>query len=291
MGDIARLSIHDEDKLYKLLGINAELLIDHAWGWEPTEIATIKQYKPESNSISSGQVLSEPYDAIKGKLIVREMTELLVLDLVRKGLVTRQITLTINYDRESIICDYKGSSLKKSTYTVSRTGRRYTGEVSTDYYGRITPKHAHGTGNIDHYTSSTRTIVDSMMNLYDQITDPDLLIRRVTIAACGIISEKDIPKDGPVQLDLFTDYAAEAQEKAILKAAEAKERRLQQATIALQERFGKNAVLKGMNFLDGGTTIARNSQIGGHSSGESGKLIDKKRTASVPQHKDVKKND
>ncbi len=269
MGDIARLSIRNEELLYQSLGINAELLIDHAWGWEPARISDIKAYRPETNSISSGQVLPEPYNAVDGKLIVREMTELLVLDLVRKNLVTKQVTLTLNYDRESLIVLNAGAGAKKPVYGVAKTGKPYTGTVGTDYYGRICPKHAHGTGNLDRYTSSGRAIVNAMMELYDRITDPDLLIRRVTIAACGLIPEKDIPEEAPFQLDLFTDYAELERKKEEAKAAEAKEKRLQKATLLMQERFGKNAVLKGMNLQEKATTIERNGMVGGHRAGDS----------------------
>lgn len=270
MGDVARLSVRNEDLLYRTFGINAELLIDHAWGWEPTLISAIKAYRPESNSISSGQVLPEPYDAMDGKLIVREMTELLVLDLVRKNVVTKQIALTLNYDRESLILLREGRTPEDAVYGVAKTGKPYKGTVGTDYYGRVCPKHAHGTGSLDHYTSSGRAIVKAMMDLYDRITDPDLLIRRVTVAACGLIPESEIPEEGPVQLDLFTDYAALERKKEEEKAAEAKEKRLQQATLTMHERFGKNAVLKGMNLFEKGKTVERNAQIGGHRAGDDG---------------------
>jgi len=269
MGDIARLSIRNEELLYQSMGINAELLIDHAWGWEPARISDIKAYRPETNSISSGQVLPEPYNAVDGKLIVREMTELLALDLVRKNLVTKLITLTLNYDRESLIVLNAGNGAKKPVYGVAKTGKPYTDTVGTDYYGRVCPKHAHGTGNLDRYTSSGRAIVNAMMELYDRITDPNLLIRRVTVAACGLIPEKDIPKEAPVQLDLFTDYAELERRQEETKAAEAKEKRLQKATLLMQERFGKNAVLKGMNLQEKATTIERNGMVGGHRAGDS----------------------
>ena len=267
MGDIARLSVLDESQLYAALGINAELLIDHAWGWEPTDIATIKSYQPESSSLSSGQVLKEPYTADKGRLIVREMTELLVLDLVRKGVVTKQVTLTIGYDRTSIKYEYQGKKLQDSIFTVAKTGKRYMGKVGLDMYGRPCPKHAYGTGNLDHWTSSTAAIMDTMMALFDRIVDTDLMIRRVNVVACNLISEDEIPEEGPEQLDLFTDYEALEREKAERKAAEEKERNLQRATLLIQERYGKNAMLKGMNFLEGGTTRERNGQIGGHRAG------------------------
>ena len=262
MGDVARLSVHNEGALYKAMGINAELLIDHAWGWEPTDIATIKSYRPETTSLSSGQVLKEPYDYDKGRLIVREMTELLVLDLVRKAVVTKQMVMTIGYDRESLI-----EGPDKKTYTVKKTGKIYTGKVSPDLYGRPHPNHAHGTGNIDHYTSSTNAIMDVMMELYDRITDPDLLIRRVNIAACNLIPETDIPEEDPEQMSLFVDYEAVDKAKRERKDAEERERKLQRAELYIQDRFGKNAILKGMNFFEGGTTRERNEQIGGHRAG------------------------
>ena len=255
LGDVARASLDPvfEALLYKVFGINAELIIDHAWGWEPVTVDIIKQYRPSTNSISSGQVLHCPYDFDKGRLIVREMTELLVLDLVRKRLVTKQIVLNIGYDRESLTGD---------------RGKNYTGPVAMDHYGRKVPKHAHGTGNIDHYTSSTHAIMETVLELYDRVVHKDLLIRRVNIAACNLISEDDIPEDKPLQLDMFTDYEAVDREKKAQQAAEEKERKLQRVTLAIQDRFGKNAMLKGMNLMEGGTTIDRNGQIGGHKAGD-----------------------
>jgi len=268
MGDIARLSRTNEDALYKALGVKAEIVIDHAWGWEPTELATIKSYRPSTNSLSSGQVLKEPYTAELARLIVREMTELLVLDLVRKYVVTKKLTLTIGYDRTSLSLLRRGKTAKEDVYKVESTGQVYTGKITKDHYGRIIPYHAHGTGNIDHWTSSTKDIVDTMMQLYDRIINPDLLIRRINICACNLIYEKDIPADtAPVQLELFVDYEAIERQQAEKKRKEDREKALQRATLMLQDRFGKNAVLKGMNLMDGGTTIERNGQIGGHSAG------------------------
>lgn len=264
MGDVARLSIQDEDRLYDEFGINAELLIDHAWGWEPTDIATIKSYKPEANSISSGQVLMEAYDTEKGRLIVKEMTELLVLDLVRKNLVTKQVVLTVVYDRDSLNVMRQGKTAKDCIYTVVKTGKRYTGEVMLDPYGRIMPKSAHGSANIEKYTSSTHKIMSAMIELYDKIIDPDLLVRRFYVVAAGVIHESEIPPEEPEQMNLFTDYSKRDNERAQEKIAEEKERRIQKATLLLQEKFGKNAVLKGMNLNEGATTIQRNGQIGGH---------------------------
>ena len=255
MGDVARASLDPvmENVLYKTFGINAELIIDHAWGWEPVTVDVIKQYRPSTNSISSGQVLHCPYDLEKGRLIVREMTELLVLDLVRKHVVTKQLVLDIGYDRESLVGD---------------RGKKYTGPVAMDHYGRLVPKHAHGTGNIDHYTSSTHAIMETVLAIYDKVVHKDLLIRRVNIAACNLIAENDIPDEKPQQLDMFTDYEALDREKQARKAAEEKERKLQRVTLSIQDRFGKNAMLKGMNLVEGGTTIERNGQIGGHKAGD-----------------------
>ena len=261
MGDVAMLSEKNEDALYNALGINAELVIDHAWGWEPTDIKTIKAYKPADTSISSGQVLMEPYDTQKARLIVHEMTELLVLDLVKKGLVTKKLELTVNYDRTSVIPDGK-------SYKVASTGKKYRGTVGTDYYGRPCPKHAHGTGNLDRWTSSTRRITECMLELYDRIIDPELTVRRINIAACGLIRKSEIPDDAPEQLSLFVDYEELEKKKEAEKKADDKEQRIQDAAIRLQEKFGKNAVLKGMNLLEGATTIQRNGQIGGHAAGQ-----------------------
>ena len=254
MGDVARASLDPflEERLYKVFGVNAELIIDHAWGWEPVTMDAIKRYKPSSSSLSSGQVLHEPYGFEKGRLIVREMTELLVLELVRRRVVTRQVVLDIGYDRESL---------------AGERGKRYRGPVTVDYYGRAVPKHAHGTGNIDHYTSSTHAIMNVMMDLYDRAVNRDLLIRRVNIAACDLIPEDGIPEEAR-QLDIFTDMEALEKEEKAAMAAEETERKLQRAVLAIQDKFGKNAVLKGMNLEEGGTTIDRNHQIGGHRAGD-----------------------
>ncbi len=257
MGDIARCSIgkssdyYNEDLLYKLFGINAELLIDHAWGWEPCTIADIKGYKPSTNSLNSGQVLQSPYDFVKGKLIVREMTDLLVLDLVDKGLVTDQMVVTIGYDIESL----SNPDIRK----------KYTGEVTTDHYGRKVPKHAHGTANLGFQTSSTRMIMDAVMKLYDDIVNPDLLIRRINISANRLVEEKSVKEEESfVQLDLFTDYKAEQKKKQEKEASLEKEKKLQKAMLDVKKKYGKNAILKGTNLEEGATTIERNRQIGGH---------------------------
>lgn len=257
MGDIARCSIgkpddyYNEDLLYQLFGINAELLIDHAWGWEPCTIAEIRQYKPQDNSVGSGQVLTQPYDFEKARLVTREMTDLLVLDLVDKGLVTDQLVLTVGYDIENLTGDRADG---------------YRGPVTIDRYGRRVPKHAHGTENLGKYTSSTRLITDSMMKLYDRIVDKNLLVRRITLSAGHVIRETDIPDREPAfeQLDLFTDYTELEKQKQKEKAELEREKKLQQATLAIKKKFGKNAILKGMNLQEGATARDKNRQIGGH---------------------------
>ena len=249
MGDVARTSEKNEELLYKLFGINAELLIDHAWGYEPCTIESIKAYKPVTNSISSGQVLHCPYNYEKTKLIVKEMTELLTLDLVKKNLVTSKMVLTIGYDIENL-----------SNPEISKS---YLGEVTLDHYGRKVPKSAHGTINIDHKTSSTKIITNSVMELYEKIINKKLLVRRINITAENVVNEDDYKNNKKFeQIDLFIDYnEIEKQQKK-----EKLEKELQKAVLDIKTKYGKNAVLKGMNFIEGGTTIERNGQIGGHKS-------------------------
>ena len=268
MGDVARLSRVNEEALYHAMGVNAELLIDHAWGWEPTEISAIKAYRPESNSISSGQVLSEPYEPEKAKLIVREMTEALALDLVKKKAVTKQVVLTLYYDRSCILPGNPLEVTANTAWIVTKTGKPYRGEVGTDYYGRPCPKHAHGTGNLDRWTSSSQRIVKTMTELFDRIADPDLTVRRIGIAACNLIPEDEIPAEGPVQLDFFSDPLDEDMKKQAESAADEKERKLQKAALALHGKFGKNVLLKAMSLQAGATAMQRNRQIGGHRAGE-----------------------
>ena len=257
MGDVARCSAqkrseyNNEDLLYKLFGINAELLIDHAWGWEPCTLADIKAYKPGTNSIGSGQVLQSPYTFDKAKLIVREMTDLLVLDLVDKGLVTDQMVLTIGYDIENLL-----------NPEISKT---YHGDVTTDHYGRKVPKHAHGTANVSRQTSSAKLIMDAVMELFDRIADKNLLVRRVNITANHVVDENSIVKtESFEQLDMFTDYDAVQKKNAEEDAALSREKRIQEAVLEIKKKYGKNAVLKGMNLEEGATTESRNRQIGGH---------------------------
>ena len=257
MGDIARCSLgkpqdyHNEELLYKLFGINAELLIDHAWGWEPCTIADVRAYKPQESSIGSGQVLQCPYENAKARLIVQEMTDLLVLDLVDKGLVTDQIVLTIGYDIENLI----RPEIKE----------QYQGPVITDHYGRQVPKHAHGTVNLKRKTSSTRLIMEAAMELFDSITDKRLLVRRVYVTANHVEEESSIEKQETFeQLDLFTDYDALQKEREKEQLALEREKRIQKAMLDIKKKFGKNAVLKGLNLEEGAMTVERNNQIGGH---------------------------
>ncbi|MCD7882688.1 MAG: DNA methylase [Lachnospiraceae bacterium] len=252
MGDIARcsLSSYGEDQLYKEFGINAELLIDHAWGWEPCRISDIKSFKPENNSISSGQVLQSPYEFDKAKLVVREMADALSLDLVDKGLVTDQVVLTIGYDTENL----NDPARRKS----------YKGEVTTDYYGRKIPKQAHGSINLRRQTASTRLITDAAMELFDRIVDHNLLVRRMYVVANHVVSEDQIKPPEPEQLDLFTDYAELEKQREAEQAEMEREKRRQKAVLEIQKKFGKNALLKGMNLEEGATGRDRNAQIGGH---------------------------
>ena len=253
MGDIARTSVKNEELLYKLLGINAELLIDHAWGWEPCTIESIKAYKPKTNSISSGQVLHCPYTYENAKLIVKEMTELLTLDLVEKDLVTNQMVLTVGYDIDNL--------------TNSSISKNYKGEITTDRYGRKIPKHAHGTVNIDHKTSSTKIIMEAVMNLYEKIMNKNLLVRRINITANNIVSEKENENNNQKnyeQLNLFVNYEEEDKKRAENKKHEESEKNIQKAMLDIKKKYGKNAIIKGMNLQKEGTTIARNNQVGGH---------------------------
>ena len=252
MGDVARCSHTNEDLLYKLFGKNAELLIDHAWGWEPTTIESIKAYRPSSNSLGSGQVLHCPYDAEKARLVLREMADLLSLDLVDKGLVADQLVVTVGYDIENL--------------TDPARKAKYHGAVVKDHYGRQIPKHSHGTINLERYTSSTKQIMDAAGELFDRITDKSLLIRRLNITATHVIDEASAPssKDNYEQLDLFTDYAALDAKRKQEDEELAREKKVQQAMLTIKKKFGKNAILKGMNLSEGATAKDRNEQIGGH---------------------------
>mgnify|MGYP000257095609 CR=1 FL=1 len=257
MGDIARCSIgkptdyYNEELLYKLFGINAELLIDHAWGYEPCTMEDVKTYKPETNSISSGQVLHCPYEFDKARLVVKEMTDLMVLDLVDKGLVTNQIVLTIGYDIENI--------------TDKNRSQSYKGTVTTNYYGKKVPKPAHGTTNLPKQTSSTTLITNAVMELYDKIVNKKLLIRRINIVANKLVDEHSVKNANKYeQLDLFTDYEILKKQREKENAESEREKRMQNTILNIKKKFGKNAILKGMNLQEGATAKDRNNQIGGH---------------------------
>ncbi len=261
MGDVARCSLgspeeyYNEDLLYHLFGVNAELLIDHAWGWEPCTIEQIKAYKPESNSLGSGQVLHCPYEFEKAKLVLREMADLLALELVDKGLVTDQIVVTVGYDIENLSDEH--------------IREQYRGPVTTDHYGRKVPRHAHGTANLGRFTSSARLITEAVTDLYQRIVNPKLLIRRLNVTANHVIGEQDAVKRAEEdaeyeQLSLFDDSMDLEKKRADEEEQLAKERRIQQAVLDIKKKYGKNAILKGMNLEEGATARERNSQIGGH---------------------------
>ena len=248
MGDVARCSIENENLLYKLFGINAELLIDHAWGYEPCTMKDIKSYKPTTSSLSKGQVLSEPYNYKKARLIVKEMIELLTLDMVEKHFVTDQIVLTVGYDVENL----KGNKIE------------YVEEIKKDFYGRNVPKSAHGTVRIDHKTSSTTIITRELIKLYDSIINPNLTIRRINIAVCNLENENNSKKQIYKQYDLFSDIKEEDELEKKELENEKKERNIQRAILDIKNKYGKNSILKAMNLEEGGTTIERNKQVGGH---------------------------
>lgn len=245
MGDVARMSIQNEELLYKLFGVNAELLIDHSWGWECATIKSIKEYKPEKKSIGSGQVLHCPCTFEQTKIVVKEMAELLSLDLVQKQFVTSQLVLTIGYDIENL--------------TNQEISKLYSGEITVDHYGRKIPKHAHGTINLDHNTSSTRIITEAVVKLYSDIVNDKLLVRRINLTANNVIDERD-EKEECEQINLFADY----DEINKRRKKEKEEREIQKAMLNIKSKYGKNAVLKGMNLQADGTTIERNGLIGGH---------------------------
>jgi DNA polymerase V len=252
MGKIARMSVQNEELLYQMFGVNAELLIDHAWGWEPCTIAEVKAYRPETNSFSSGQVLQEPYTFAKARVVIKEMAEGMALDLVRKHLVTDQVVLTVGYDAESL--------------ARPEIRAKYHGEITTNYYGKAVPKHAHGTQNFEKPTSSSRQLMEAAATLFDRLVHPDLLIRRLNLTVNRVVSEAvlDDQNKEPIQLDLFTDYEEIAKKEREEKARQDKERRMQEVQLKIKEKYGKNAILRGLNFDEGATAKERNAQIGGH---------------------------
>ena len=241
MGDVARCSVANEEILYGMFGVNAELLIDHAWGWEPCTLDMVKAYEPEDRSFSSGQVLMEPYSFDKARVIVYEMADAMALDLVEKRMVTDQVVLTVNY--ENLDSQNKG----------------WEGEVMTGYYGKKVPKPAHGTENLSRTTSSGKLIVEAALKIFDRTVDRSLLVRRITIVVNHVLQEDQVPQQYE-QLDLFTDYAAREKEEEKLE----KERSMQEAMLKIKNRYGKNAILKGVNFEEGATGRERNRQVGGH---------------------------
>ena len=252
MGKLARMSVQNEGLLYRLFGVNAELLIDHAWGWEPCTMESVKAYRPETNSFSSGQVLQEPYTFKKARVVIQEMAEGMALDLVSKRLVTDQLVLTVGYDAESL--------------TRPEIRAKYHGEITVNYYGKQVPKHAHGSFNFEKPTSSSRLIMEGASELFDSHVNPDLLIRRLNLTTNHVVSESSVAAqaNAPQQLDLFTDYEALEKQRQEEQAKLDKERRMQEAQLKIKQRFGKNAILRGLNFEEGATAKERNEQIGGH---------------------------
>lgn len=261
MGDVARCSegpansMYNEDFLYKLFGVNAELLIDHAWGWEPTEIADCKAYTPESKSLSQGQVLPRPYTAEEGRIIVREMADQLSMDLVRKGLFTDQVVLDVAYDIQNLRDPQRAA--------------KYTGPIEADYYGREAPKGVHGSQNLGRFTYSTTRIMDAVAAIYDRIVDKGLLVRRFNVAVMHLLPQEEIKtEEVPEQLDLFTDYEKLERERKAEEAELEREHRVQKALLNIRDRFGKNAIVKGLNMQEGATAMERNKQVGGHRAGD-----------------------
>ena len=254
MGRLARMSIDNEELLYRLFGVNAELLIDHAWGWEPCTMEAVKAYRPQSNSFSSGQVLQEPYTFKKARVVIMEMAEGMALNLVSKRMVTDQLVLTVGYDAECL--------------TRPEIRELYHGEITTNYYGKQVPKHAHATYNFPQPTSSSRLLMNGAVKLFDKCVHPDLLIRRLSLTTNHVKDEATLngqrSSRTPQQLDLFTDYDALRQQQQKEQERLAKERRLQEVQLKIKQRYGKNALLRGLNFAEGATAKERNEQIGGH---------------------------
>lgn len=251
MGDIARQSVVNEDLLYKLFGVNAELLIDHAWGWEPVTMEMIKSYRPEAKSMNSGQVLQEPYTPEKAKNVIIEMADSISYDLLEKRLLTNQLVLTIGYDVESLI----QQSIRS----------KYKGKIKKDWYGRNVPVHGHGTINLDFPTSSSTILIEKISELFDRIVNPYLLIRRLNLSVNHLMEEKDLNKHKYLQQpNLFSDFNELKRQQEIKEKMLANERRRQEALLNLRHKYGKNVVLRGLNYSEGATQRNRNQQIGGH---------------------------
>ena len=260
MGDIARCSVgqpngrYNAELLYKLFGVNAELLIDHAWGWEPTEIADCKAYTPESKSLSSGQVLSRPYSFEEGRIVVQEMADGLAMDLVRKGLMTDQVVLDVAYD--------------VSNLRDPKIAAAYNGTVKEDWYGRQAPQRVHGSHYLGRYLSASGRIIEAVCEIYDRLVDRNLYVRRFNVVVCRLLTVQEAQEKEdnapPEQMSLFRDYAAENKAKQAEDAELEKERKMQEALLQIRDRYGKNSVVKGLNLRDGATAIERNNQVGGH---------------------------
>ena len=234
MGDVALCSETNEDFLYDEFGVNAELLIDHAWGWEPCEIKDVKKYRPKTNSLTSGQVLKEPYSYDKALVVAEEMAEEVGLTLLKRRLLTNQVVLTVGYDVSNV--DYEGSKMQ-------------------DYYGRTVPKHAHGTYNLDSYTNSSREISEAVRAIFEKNVNSGLTVRRIMINVNNVKWEEDLKKE-LTQASLFDNMKR--------REVVAKEKRTNEAMLEIKKRYGKNAILKGINFEEGATGRERNAQIGGH---------------------------
>ena len=246
MGDVARRSLDNEASLFKLFGVNAELLIDHAWGYEPVRMKDVKAYKPSSKSFSSGQVLAEPYTFAKARVVVREMADSMAMKLVDKGLVASQVALVVNYDTKSL------------------DNEDYEGEVTLDWYGRRVPRYAHGSMAMIPATSSSKVITEAIVAIYDANVDRKLLVRRLTVVVGGLLDNRSVKPVEELQLDLFSDHEAEERRKAEQQAVREREKRMQKAALTIQKRFGKNAILRGTDFEEGATLRDRNAQVGGH---------------------------
>lgn len=250
MGDLARLSLTHEELLYRVFGVNAELLIDHAWGWEPVGMKEVKAYRPETHSICSGRVLSAPYTAAKARIVVLEIADATSLELLDQRRLTDHMTLDIGYDRLSLADD--------------STRAAYAGRVAVDRYGREVPPSAHGSVTLSKPTSAASVLMREIGELYDRIVDSRLYVRRVSVSFCRLIHEGEEHREEAVQLDLFTDYEAEARQREAERRVAERERRRQQAILDIKKTFGKNAILRGLNFAEGATQRERNGQIGGH---------------------------
>ena len=251
MGDVARCSVYNEEKLYRLFGVNAELLIDHAWGYESCTIEEIKAYRPETNSVSSSQVLKTPYSFENARLVMREMADILSLDLVRRRAVTDRIVISVGYDISNL--------------TDPARREAYKGPVRFDHYGRLVPERSHGSVGLERKTASSRLITGAVTELFDRITDRTLLVRRLSVAADNVVPDSLCSgNEEPKQLSLFEDFGEAGEVFRKKEAALDREKREQRAVLEIKERYGKNAIIKGMNLQENATAVERNLQVGGH---------------------------